>query len=798
MRYGFFDDAAREYVIERPDTPRPWTNYLGGRNYGGVITNHAGGYSFTRSAADGRILRMRFNSVPLDQPGRTFYLRDRDSGDYWSAAWQPVGKPLDHYGSVCRFGTGYAVITSEYGEVVTHSTYFVPLDQSYEVWWLRVTNAGNTSRKLSVFPFAEFPNEWNMVNDLLNLQYSAHIGEARMVDGIVQASSCGRLPADPGNFANRDQSRWWWMALAGSPITGYDLDREKFLGMYHGFHNPASVEAGRCGNSEGSSDNLCGALQADIELAPGASRDLIVLLGVGKAAEEGRAALHRCGDSTSVARELEALKRHWHGQLDTLHVQTPDPDFDHMVNVWNPYNALITFAWSRSCSLVYTGDNRDGLGYRDSVQDVLGVAAAIPDPARERLELLLTGQDSSGGAHPEIKPWLHIPGRMKPTPSEAYRSDDCLWLFNAIPAYVNESGDESFYRKVLPYADQGEATVLNHLRRALEFNLERTGAHGLPCGLLADWNDCLKLGYHGESVFVAFQVRYGLDVYATLCERLGESAQRAWAREELARLDAAIQAACWDGNWFLWAIAEDGTRFGSHRSPEGQVYLNTQAWAVISGAASPEQTARCLDTVKDRLATPFGVTLCDPPFDRTPVAVMRAVLFNPGNKENGGIFSHTQSWAVLAEILRNNPDQAYAYYRAFLPAAQNDNADRREVEPYVHCQSTLAPCSPKAGASRVPWLSGTASWACYTASQWILGIRPEVEGLRIDPCIPSAWDGFAAERVFRGCRVELTVTNPSRRAGRVRRLRLDGVEWQGNLVPVDALRDGLRIDAVIE
>lgn len=798
MQYGHFDDAAREYIIDRPDTPRPWSNYLGDRRYGGIVTNHAGGYSFTRSPADGRLLRMRFNSVPLDQPGRTFYLRDRANGDFWSAAWQPVGKPLDRYASTCRFGTGYAVISSRYDGIATEATYFVPLEAEFEVWALRVTNTGTAPRNLSVFPFAEFPNEWNMMNDLLNLQYSAHIGEARMVDGMVQVSSCARLPADPANFANRDQSRWWWMALAGAPLAGYDLDRDKFLGMYRSFHSPAAVEAGRCGNSEGSSDNLCGALQADIDLAPGETRDLVVLLGVGRTATEGRAALARCGDAASAARELDALRHHWHARLDVLKVTTPDADFDHMVNVWNPYNALITFAWSRSCSLVYTGEHRDGLGYRDSVQDVLGVAAAIPDAARERLELMLSGQDASGGAQPEIKPWLHRPGQMRPTPPENYRSDDCLWFFNAIPAYVDETGDEAFYRKEVPFADQGSAPVLGHLRRALEFNLARTGAHGLPCGLLADWNDCLKLGYRGESVFVAFQVRYGLDVYARLCDRLGEPAEAAWARRELARIDAAIQATCWDGDWFIWAIAEDGTVFGTHKSPEGQVYLNTQAWAVLSGAATPEQTRCCLDTVQRRLATPYGAMLCDPPFERTPVAVMRAVLFNPGNKENAGIFSHTQSWAVLAELARGNHDLAYAYYRAFLPAAQNADADRREIEPYVHCQSTLAPCSPKAGASRVPWLSGTASWACYTASQWILGIRPLADGLCVDPRIPSSWEGFSAERRFRGCRVAITVANPSRVAGRVRTLRVDGREIAGNVAPLDALRDGSRIEATVE
>ena len=798
MQFGYFDDRAREYVIDRPDTPRPWSNYLGSRSYGGIITNHAGGYSFTRSAAEGRFLRMRFNGVPLDQPGRTFYLRDHEKGDFWSAAWQPVGKPLDHYSSTCRFGTGYAVITSLYDKIETETTYLIPRAAEFEVWSLRITNRDTKPRRLGVFAFAEFVNEWNMKQDLLNLQYTSHIGEAQMVGNMIQAASCSRLPADPANFANRDQSRWWWMTFLGAPLTSYDLDRDKFLGMYRSFHNPAAVERGRCSNSPGSSDNTCGALQIDIELQPGESRDLQVLLGIGKAGAEGKAAVARCGNAAAVARELEIERSYWGKRLETLKVETPDADFNHMVNLWNQYNALITYEWSRACSLVYTGDDRDGLGYRDSVQDVMGVVSAIPEAVRERLVLMMSGQDSTGGAQPEIKPWLHRPGHMPPIAPEKYRSDDCLWLFNAVPAYVAESGDEAFYRQEVPYADRGSDTVLGHLRRALEFNLTRSGANGLPCGLLADWNDCLKLGYNGESVFVAFQVRYGLRAYAEICENLGEAAEAKWAAEALAKLDKAIQTVCWDGDWFIWAIAEDGTVFGTRKYPEGQVYLNTQAWAVLSGAATAEQTRRCLDTVKRRLATPHGVAICDPPFIKTPVEVMRAVLMNPGNKENGGIFSHTQSWIVLAELMRDNHDLAYQYYRAFMPAAQNATADKREIEPYVHCQSTMAPCSPKAGASRIPWLSGTASWACYTAGSWILGIRPAHAGLLIDPRIPSGWEGFTAERMFRNMRIKIRVSNPQRVAGLVRKLVVDGREIEGNLVPVAMLRDGVEIEATVE
>jgi cellobiose phosphorylase len=384
---------------------------------------------------------------------------------------------------------------------------------------------------------------------------------------------------------------------------------------------------------------------------------------------------------------------------------------------------------------------------------------------------------------------------MAPTPASHYRSDDCLWFFNSVPTYVAETGDVEFYDLVVPYADKGKDTVFGHLRRALEFNLERTGKHGLPCGLLADWNDCLKLGYKGESVFVAFQVRMGLEIYADIADRLERPKESAWARAELKKLDAKIQKVCWDGNWFIWAIGEDGTVFGTKKATEGKIYINTQCWAVLSGAATDEQANKALDAMNKHLASDYGVALCNPPFAKTPVKVMRAVLFNPGTKENGGIFSHTQSWAVLAEIARGDGDQAYHYYRSFMPAAQNDQAEIREIEPYVHCQSTHAPASKKYGRSRVPWLSGTASWAHYTATQFILGIRPQLDGLAIDPCIPASWTGFSVKRTFRGKRVEIEVVNAKGVCSGIETLTVDGKPVEGNLVPAEMLRNGSKIIA---
>ncbi|PTY06212.1 N,N'-diacetylchitobiose phosphorylase [Opitutaceae bacterium EW11] len=795
MQYGHFDNDAKEYVITRPDTPRPWSNYLGTTEYGAIITNHAGGYSFYKTAMNGRFLRARTNSVPLDQPGRYFYLRDRESGDYWSSSWQPVGKPLDKYKSTCRHGTAYTIITSRYSAIETESTYFVPLGQTFEYWRLKVTNKSKKPRQLSVFTFCEYANCWNMPNDLFNLQYSQFIIKAEMDNGVLGMASHPYYKFDPNNFlcgAGRT-----WLALTGAPIAGYETVRERFLGgVYNTYKNPKVVEEGKCSNFLAEGENGCGTLQADLDLAPGETRELIVMLGMGQPNTHGHRTVAEFGTPERCTAEFEKLKAHWHGLLSGVKVETPDAEFDSMANVWGGYNALITYMWSRHASMIYNGE-RDGLGYRDTVQDFLGATPLLKDGIRQRLELMLTGQVSNGGAMPVVQPFNHTPGKMPPPKPEEYRSDDCQWFFNAIPNYVAETGEIDFYKKVLPYADKGEATVLGHLRRALEFNLERSGANGLPCGLAADWNDCVKMGYNGESVMVAFQLRYGLETYAGIADKLGLPDEAAWARAELTKLDANIQKAAWDGEWFLWAIGDDGHRYGGKTEKEGRIYINTQVWAVMSGAAKPEQSRSAMDALKRDLATPYGIMLSYPPFTETPNTVMVGVIFNHGIKENAGIFCHTQSWAVIAECLLGNGDQAYEYYRAFMPAAYNTHAEVREIEPYVHCQTTYASVNRNAGKSRTAWLSGTASWSHHTALQWILGVRPELEGLRIDPCIPKAWPGFKMTRVFRGKTVKIEVKNPNKVSRGVTSLTLNGKKIEGNLVPVDQLTDGAKVVAVL-
>jgi Cellobiose phosphorylase len=796
MEYGHFDDAAREYVITRPDTPRSWSNYLGSTEYGAIITNNAGGYSFYRSAAQGRFLRARFNSVPFDQPGRTLYLRDAESGDFWSAAWQPVGKPLEQYKSECRHGTAYTVITSEYSGIKSETTYFVPLGRAMEIWRVKLTNTGKTPRRLSAFTYVEYANNWSSFNDLTNLQYSQFIVTMGVEDGIIDHGTNVHIPPDPDNFENADQGRHSFLALVGAPIAGYDTDRTAFLGAYGTYAKPRVLEAGRCTNSLAAGDNSCGVLQAEIALQPGESKEFVVLMGVGRAGVEGKAAAKEFANLARVDEELAKLKAYWHGRLEGLTAATPDPAFNSMLAMWGPFNCLITYAWSRAASLIYAGE-RDGLGYRDTVQDMLGVMHAIPSEAVKRLELMLTGQLSTGGCMPVVKQFAHRPGHESVPPDTELRSDDGMWLFLTVPAYIKETGDFDFLKKVLPYADKGEASVLGHLRRAIEFNLERCGAHGLPCGLSADWNDCIRLGAKGETVMVAFQLRFALKTYAEICALIGEANEKAWADATLARFDPLLESHTWDGEWYLRGFGDDGVKFGSAEQKEGRIFLNTQTWAVLSGHAAGERAGQAMASVEKHLATDHGVMLCTPPFVETSMKVMRAVLFVPGMKENGAVFTHTQGWAVIAETMLGHGSKAYRYYRASMPAAWNDRADVREIEPYVYCQFTNAPMSPRAGASRVPWLSGSAAWAYVAGTQYVLGIRADWNGLVIDPCIPADWKGFTVTRRFRGKTVKVEVRNPNAVEKGVKTLSLNGELLSDNLIPAEKLRDDNAVVAVM-
>ncbi|HOI25956.1 MAG TPA: hypothetical protein PKW49_04495 [Paludibacteraceae bacterium] len=783
MQYGHFDDARKEYVITKPDTPKSWSNYLGDTRYGAIITNNAGGYSFFRSSVQGCFTRLRFNSVPLDQPGRFIYLHDSESKDFWSGSWQPVGKPLDQYKSECRHGSAYTIISSEYSKIKTETLYFVPMGQEFEVWNVKVTNTDSKKRSLLAFTYVEFASNWNMFDDSNNLQYTQYIVKTSYKDGFIDHGNNLYMPEEPENFLNKDQARHSFIGVVGQKVTGYDSDRDKFIGSYHTYANPLSVVNGQCGNTVTEGDNGCGTLQVDLELNPGETKEFTVVLGIGKAWVEGSKAAEMVATPAKVKAEFDKIVNYWHGRIEGLTAKTPDAAFDSMINMWNPFNNLITYAWSRAASLIYRGE-RDGMGYRDTIQDMLGVIHNIPEEVVGRLELMLTGQNSNGGAMPVVKPFDHNPGKEAPTPENEFRSDDCMWLFCTVPTYVKELGDIKYYDKVLPYSDKGEGTVLDHLKRAIQFNLDRCGKHNLPCGLRADWNDCLVLGAKGETVFVAMQLRYALTVYIDICKRLKKDAEIKWAEAHLTTLTADIDKAAWDGEWYVRAIKEDGYVFGTKNDPlnEGKIWLNPQSWSIISGQAAGDRAETVMNSVEKHLAIEYGLVLCDPPYEKTEASVIKAPLFIKGMKENAAVFQHTQGWGIMADCILGHGKRAFKNYKSYLPAAYNERAEVRQIEPYVYAQTTCSTYNMRAGQSRCPWLSGTASWAYFTAAQYILGIRPDYDGLMVDPCIPE-WEGFTATRRFRGMTVNIKVENPKKVEKGVKSITLNGEKVDGNVIP---------------
>ncbi len=778
MRYGRFDGENREYVVERPDTPRPWSNYIGSAEFGAVLTNNAAGYSFYKSAAQGRLTRFRFNGPASDMPGKFVYLRDNSSGEIWSNSWMPCRKPLDKFKSRTRFGTGYAVIESEYAGIRCETTYFVPIGALHEVWAVKIENRSGKARKLSVFPFVEPQCNWNALDDATNLQYTQYISRTEFKDGIIDIGSNVNMPEDPDNFTNKDQKRHLFFAVAGARLSGFESELEKFIGAYGSYSEPEALLKGKCSNSLAWGGNPCGAFEIRLDMKPGQAKDFAVVFGVGTAKDEGRKARSRMEKPDAIEKALASIKTHWHSKISSLQAETPDPEFDSMANTWAPFNNLMTFYWSRTASMIYAGE-RDGLGFRDTVQDIVGASALVPDEARERLELMLTGQLANGGALPVVKPFAHRPGHEK-EPAH-YRSDDCLWFFNAVPQFVKETGDLGLFTKVLPFADKGSGTVFAHLRRAIEFNLGRSGAHGLPCGLHADWNDCLRLGEKGESVFVAFQLRLALKEYIEIADRLDESEEKAWAEKQLAVLDENIERHCWDGEWYLRGFRYDGLKFGSKDCSEGKIFVNPQSWAVISGHAVGKRAEKILKAVEHHLSSEHGVMLCAPPYVRTDPEVCLARLMNPGLKENGAIFNHVQGWFVMAEAMAGRNEEAWRHLKAVLPSSYNAQAEIRKVEPYAVCQSTNSRFSRTPGTGNVPWLSGSAVWNYFAITNVILGIRPHYDGLEINPCMPPEWNGFRARRKFRDCEFQIEVSRAT--APGEKSLIINGKKLEGAIIP---------------
>ena len=794
MQYGYFDDKEREYVITCPDTPAPWVNYLGSPEYGAIISNNAGGYSFAKSGANGRILRYVFNQ--FDEPGRYIYIRDNLSKDYWSASWQPVGKNLTRYKSECRHGMAYTKMRALYAGISSEVLYYVPLDAAHEVWAVAVRNDSDVVRELTVTGYAEFTNNPNYEQDQVNLQYSQFITRTEFEnDHILQLihGNLDAVSADGKEVDNKDVG-YRLFGLAGQRVSGYCGNKESFLGRYHGYGDPQGVTTGKLDGSMNYNENACGALSAVLVLNPGETAHLAFIVGA-KNREESRALMARYADPAAVCpEELAALKAHWHTRLENFQIHTPSAEMNSMINTWNAYNCFMTFTWSRAASLVYCG-LRNGYGYRDTVQDIQGVIHLAPEQAEEKIRFMLSAQVDNGGGLPLVK-FTHNPGHedtpddpsyVQETGHPAYRADDALWLFPTVYKYLAETGNLDFLDEVIPYANKGAATVYEHLQRAIDFSLEHLGPHGMPAGLYADWNDCLRLGAEGESSFVAFQLVLALRIQKQLAEEKGDAAAAEKLAKQLADFSALVEKLCWNEDRYIRGFTEKGEVIGRRTDPEANLWLNPQSWAVISGLADSEKAETILHTVQEGLNTEYGVMLMQPPYHAHAFDGALAVIYNAGVKENAGIFSQSQGWIILAEALCGHGNRAFSYYKANSPAEQNGCAEIRKLEPYCYGQFTEGKDSPHFGRSHVHWLTGTASTMMVGAVEGILGVRPDLHGLRLSPSIPAAWDGFTMEKSFRGKKLHITVQNPAHKESGFTSLMLNGAAMPDNYIPADKL-----------
>lgn len=793
MQYGYFDEEKREYVINRPDTPAPWVNYLGSPEYGAIVSNNAGGYSFAKSGASGRILRYVFNE--FDQPGRYIYLRDQATGDYWSASWQPVGKSLDLYKSTCHHGTAYTRMEADYSEIHSEVTYYVPLDKEHEVWYLTITNTSDEKREIAVTGYAEFTNHSNYEMDQVNLQYSQFITRTAFHDNRVCQQVHGNLDAlKEGEEVDHKTVVERFFGLAGQKVSSYCGDKSGFLGKYHGYGNPEGVEQGMLSGEMNYNGNGCGALMSTIAIEPGQTCHLAFVVGMKYDAEAEKIMAAYKNPEKICSAEIAELIKHWHSRLESFQVKTPSKAFDSMINTWNAYNCFITFIWSRAASFIYCG-LRNGYGYRDTVQDIQGIIHLAPEMAVEKIRFMLSAQVDNGGGLPLVK-FTHNPGHedtpddmsyVQETGHPAYRADDALWLFPTIDKYLSETGNLGFVDEVIPFANKDQGTVYEHLKRAITFSAQRLGKHGMPVGLYADWNDCLRLGKEGESTFVAFQFYYAINSIRRIAEYKKDQEYLAELDTLQKSLGASIEKHCWNEDRFIRGFTEAGETIGNREAKEANMWLNPQSWSVISGYANPDQSHKAMQNVYDRLNTEYGAILMDPPYHKEAFDGALAVIYNPGTKENAGIFSQSQGWLILAEALRGCGDRAFAYFMENAPSAQNDNADTRVIEPYSYGQFTEGKDSPCFGRSHVHWLTGTASTVMVGCVEGILGMRPDFYGLRIAPAVPSEWEKFEIEKIFRGRKLHITVKNPEHAKSGYKEMWLNGELLDENYILEECL-----------
>ncbi|MFW5982233.1 MAG: GH36-type glycosyl hydrolase domain-containing protein [Halanaerobiaceae bacterium] len=785
MKYGYFDNQSKEYVITKPDTPMSWINYLGTPEYGALISNNASGYSFYKSPASQRLLRFRFNSIPMDRPGRYIYIRDDQSGDYWSASWQPVAKDLKDYKNECRHGMGYTKFITEYADIKSNYRVFVPLDDTVELWEIELENNSNQLRELSIFPYAEWCF-YNIDQDLKNFQYILYTCRMDYVDDMIDYTIL---------FAGGDVPKAFMASTLA--VSSFDTDRDVFIGKYHHEGNPAAVERGQCFDSIAQGGNPCAVLQNKITLQPGEKKRVVFIVGIGDARVEGKKFKEKYSSKENLEKEFKRVQEYWNSRMNAYGCETPSEEVNTMVNIWNQYQCHMTFNWSRSASFNEAG-GRDGMGFRDSNQDTLGVVHAIPDEVKAKLIDLLKAQLSEGYALHGIQPLDWKQGEHNLVPEENIFSDDHLWLLLSVSAYLRETGDLDFLEELVPYADKGEDTVYNHLKQALEFSWEHRGPEGFLYGMSADWNDCINLKGEGESIWSTFLYYRAIQDFLTIATRKDKENDIKHFSKYADELKENLSTKAWDGDWFIRAFLDSGRKLGSAESEQSKIFLNTQSWAVFSGAYNDEKAVKAMDSVKKYLASEHGIVLNYPAFREFDEEVGAITSFPAGLKENAAIFCHANTWAVIAETMLGRGDRAFEYYRAYLPARHNDIADEYSMEPYVYSQFiTGKEHEHHFGRARNSWLTGTAAWSFVAISQYILGVRADYDGLIVDPVIPQDWDSYKVYRCYRGKDFNIDVKNPDNVSTGIKEFKVNGELIEGNKIPLDIMKEKNEVEVIL-
>lgn len=775
MQYGHFDNENREYVIDRVDLPTSWTNYIGVKDMCAVLNHTAGGYIFYKSPEYHRITRFRPNGVPMDRPGHYVYLRDDESGDYWSVSWQPVGKPLDQAKYTCRHGMSYSVYECDYSDIFASQKMSVAMDDPVEIWDVRIKNNSDRTRKLSVFSYLEFSFH-QIAMDNQNFQMSMYESGSSYEDGIIE---CDLFYEEFG----------YQFFTADFTPDSYGCLRDKFIGSYRTEDNPIGVENGHLSGSSELGNNHCGALHKQLVLKPGEEVRVIFLLGEGTR-ENGKKIRAKYANGPAADHVYEQLKVYWDKKINRLQIHTPDEGMNTLINTWTLYQAEVNIMFSRFASFIEVG-GRTGLGYRDTSQDSMTVPHSNPEKCRQRIVELLRGLVKEGyGLHLFQPEWFDPEEKGKkpfksptvvPTPKlddmihgiEDTCSDDALWLVASINEYIKETGEFSFLDEIYTYADGGEGSVYEHMKRILDFSCRQVGEDGICKGFRADWNDCLNLG-GGESAMVSFLHYWAITKFVELAKYKGEEADVKKYTDMGEKVKAVCNQVLWDGDWYIRGITANGRKIGTKNDTEGKIHLESNAWAVLSGAAPYEKGIKAMDSIYEQLFTPYGIMLNGPAYTKPDDDIGFVTRVYPGLKENASIFSHPNPWAWAAECMLGRGDRAMEFYHALCPYYQNDKIEIREAEPYSYCQFVVGKDHTAFGRARHPFMTGTGGWAYYSATHYMLGIRPGMDALEIDPCIPKGWDGFTLTRQWRGAQYDITVENPEHVSKGVCQIFLDG------------------------